>query len=65
MTRKVYSLSPDATLSEANEAMVRNKVSRVPIVKNNKLLGIVTKRDILKNFAKSIVPDLPTSFSSA
>lgn len=51
MTSRVYSLSPDATLTDANEAMVRNRVSRLPIVKDNKLLGIITKRDILKNFS--------------
>jgi CBS domain-containing protein len=65
MTKRVYSLSPEATLSEANEAMVRNRVSRLPIVKNNKLLGIITKRDIMKKFAKKFVQQEASNYASA
>ena len=54
MTSRVHSLSPDASLTDANEAMIRNKVSRLPVVKDNKLMGIITKRDILKNFSYAL-----------
>ncbi|OIQ20960.1 MAG: hypothetical protein BM556_03180 [Bacteriovorax sp. MedPE-SWde] len=53
MTRKVITMSPDSSLTDANQAMVTNNVSRLPIVKNGKLVGIITKRDILKVFASS------------
>jgi CBS domain-containing protein len=54
MTSRVFSLSPSATLTDANEAMVRNNVSRLPVVEDKKLVGIITKRDILKNFSYAI-----------
>ena len=65
MTKKVYSLSPETTLSDANEVMVRNKISRLPVIKNNKLVGIITKRDILKKFARRMASEVNSSLELA
>lgn len=38
-------LSPDATLNEAEAVMARYRISGVPITENGKLVGILTNRD--------------------
>jgi IMP dehydrogenase len=39
-------MSPDRKISEALEVMRRYKISGVPVVKNKKLVGILTNRDL-------------------
>lgn len=41
-----FSLEPEATVAEADALMERYRISGVPIVRNGKLVGIVTNRDI-------------------
>jgi len=47
-------IGPDATLAAADRAMRRRSVSRLLVVdRRNRLLGIVTRRDLLKPFSRS------------
>lgn len=46
MTREVVSLGPDDTLREAVNAVQRNRIRHIPIVEDERLVGIVTDRDI-------------------
>jgi IMP dehydrogenase len=39
-------LPPDASVATAHLAMQRSKVSGIPIVKNDRLVGIITRRDL-------------------
>ncbi len=48
MTSDVVSLSPDQTCHEALQELRRCKVRRAPVVLNNKLVGIVSERDLLR-----------------
>jgi len=41
-----FSLEPEATVAEADALMERYRISGVPIVRGEKLVGIVTNRDI-------------------
>lgn len=41
-----YTLSPDDKISDAIAAMKKYNISGFPVVKNNKLVGILTNRDI-------------------
>ncbi len=41
-----FFLSPDHTLKDADELMGKFKISGVPITENNKLVGIITNRDL-------------------
>ncbi|MBQ7901497.1 MAG: IMP dehydrogenase [Clostridia bacterium] len=41
-----FFLSPDHTLKDADELMGKFKISGVPITKDNKLVGIITNRDL-------------------
>jgi acetoin utilization protein AcuB len=53
MTKGPLTLHPDDTLTEAINAMVKQKYGCIPIVNDeNKLLGIVTQIDALRVVAK-------------
>jgi CBS domain-containing protein len=47
MARYVISIEPDATVEKATEIMVKNKIKRLPVMKGEKLVGIVTSTDIV------------------
>ncbi len=53
MTRKVYVVEEDTPVSEIVEIMQKRAVNRVPVVRNDKLEGIITRNDILKTLVKS------------
>jgi CBS domain-containing protein len=46
MTAPVYFVSPDATVAHARNLMVRHKISRILVMEDEKLAGILTKKDI-------------------
>ena len=47
-TGMVITTKPDAGLIEAIRIMVREDVRRLPVIKNGKLVGLLTMRDVLK-----------------
>ena len=48
MTQPVITISPDASLEEASKLMTSRKVSKLPVVKNDKLVGIITSTDVIR-----------------
>ncbi len=48
MTRDVISASPDTHLHDARRMMTRAKIRVLPIIDAGKLVGIITKRDLLR-----------------
>jgi CBS domain-containing protein len=48
MSRKLISATEDATLDELSCLMVQKNINRVPIVRDGKLIGIVTREDVLR-----------------
>lgn len=64
MTKKVFTLTPEVSLIEAAKLLAKNKVSGAPVVKDGKLVGIISTSDILKAIEKKIkvkeskVPDI-------
>ena len=52
MRRGVLTISPDSYASEAAAMMVENKIGALPVVKDDKLVGILSSTDILKVFSK-------------
>ncbi len=50
MTRKVITLGKDELLEEAARIMVDKKVSGLPVVCDNKVVGMLTETDIFKIF---------------
>lgn len=53
MTRKVVTIEEEAPVTEAVNLMQKNNINRLPVVRNGKLVGIVTRNDILKSLVKS------------
>jgi CBS domain-containing protein len=48
MSRPVVKIDPGATLQEATDVMSKNNVSKLPVVKDGKLVGIVTSSDLIR-----------------
>lgn len=47
MTKKVITIDPDSTLSDAVDLMIKHKIKKVPVVEEGKLIGIITASDIV------------------
>lgn len=48
MTWVVVTTHPEATVAHAAGLMFEHRVGSLPVVKNGKLMGVVTERDLLK-----------------
>ena len=46
MSRDVITITPDVTLPEAHQLMTENDIRRLPVVKDGRLVGIVTLGDV-------------------
>ena len=55
--KKIATIKPEATLKEAVKKIKELKFERLPVVKKNRLVGIITVRDIL-NFHPEIYTEL-------
>lgn len=59
-TRSVITVEPKTPLWEAFALMLKNRIRRLPVVKNKKLVGIVTERDLFKWAVKvAYEPNIP------
>jgi CBS domain-containing protein len=52
MTRHVVTVKDDAELGEVAELLERNNIKRVPVTSNGKLVGLVTRGDLVRALAK-------------
>jgi CBS domain-containing protein len=52
MTKDLITIDPDASLREAARVMSNNKIRRLPVLQNNKLVGIVVSSDFVRNVGK-------------
>ncbi len=48
MSKKVISIHPDASLVEAACLMEKHDVNRLPVIENDKLVGIIARADLIK-----------------
>lgn len=55
--KKVITIRPEATIKEAIEKMKNTKFERLPVLKDNELVGMITARDIL-NFHPEVYPEI-------
>ncbi len=53
MTEKVIVADVEENIEEIATLMAAKKVNRVPIVENDKLVGIISRRDIIRAYANS------------
>ena len=71
MTQDVISVSEDTPIEEAARLMADNKIGGLPVMRNGKIVGIVTETDLFKMFLElmgaresgvrvtALVPDVP------
>jgi CBS domain-containing protein len=52
MSREIVFVDPEMSVSEAISKMVERNITRMPVVKNGMLMGIVTRGDVIKGLAK-------------
>jgi len=55
MQKKVITVAPDTDVREAASMMIDKKIGCLPVVQNDKLVGIVTEADFLK-LASEVLP---------
>jgi acetoin utilization protein AcuB len=56
MTSEVLTLTPHNTLEDATRLMRRERIGAVPIVERGRLVGIITRTDVLDAFLESVAP---------
>ena len=54
MTRDVITISPDSSLEDALRLLEKYKIGRLPVVEDSKLVGIITRSDIIRAHARFI-----------
>jgi CBS domain-containing protein len=70
MITPVITIALSASLWDALQLMQQNRIRRLPIVQNEKLIGIITEKDVVKVVANNrsmlceIQDKLPTSAAS-
>jgi CBS domain-containing protein len=52
MTTNVITVKENITLAEAANIMITNNINRIPVIKKDKLVGIVTRGDLLTGLSK-------------
>lgn len=54
MTTDVQTITPDAALVEAVQAMEKHHIKRLPVIANGKLVGIVSRADLMRAFLNHV-----------
>ncbi len=52
MSKYLITVGPDTSLKEASRLMSANKIRRLPVLKDKKLVGIVVSSDFVRNIGK-------------
>jgi len=57
MSKSLVTVDPDVSLKEAARLMSSNKIRRLPVLKQGKLVGIVVASDFVRNLGKKSIPE--------
>ncbi len=52
MTRKLVTVTPEESLDSALRKLIEKDIGRLPVVVNGKLVGIITRSDIIRTYVK-------------
>lgn len=55
MSKKIISIGPEEDLQKAVRIMIKNNIHRLPVIKDKKLIGIITSSDLMKVFQKRYI----------
>ena len=53
MTREVITVTPDADVTDIVRLMLERRIKRVPVVEGSRVVGMLSRRDVLKVLARS------------
>lgn len=53
MKKDVHVISPENSVEDASKMMARHKINRLPVVEDEKLVGIITRGDIIRGIAEA------------
>jgi len=60
MSKPLVTIAPSAEVSQAVEQMVRKDIRRLPVIDDDRLVGMVTERDIFRWMIKvAYAPNIP------
>jgi CBS domain-containing protein len=48
MTRELFAVEPDDPIRKVADLCIMHRVRRIPVVKDGRLLGLISRRDVLK-----------------
>ena len=54
MTKDVVSVAPDMSLEEVGDLLLRRGIRRVPVLQAGKLVGLISRRDMLQFLARTV-----------
>jgi acetoin utilization protein AcuB len=54
MRKKIVSISPDTTIERAASIMQENRISALPVIEGEKLVGIITTTDVMEVLLQAI-----------
>jgi acetoin utilization protein AcuB len=64
MTREPHTIAPEAPLTEAVDLMFQNRLGCLPVMEADRLVGIITVRDMLRALNDLIAPNQSSLKSS-
>ncbi len=56
MRTSVITVSPEESIEHALQLMVENSINRLPVVKSSRLVGIITRGDVIKGIYRDTAP---------
>jgi tRNA nucleotidyltransferase (CCA-adding enzyme) len=56
MTRNVVTISHDKSAVEVARLMIKHDIGRIPVIKDDKIIGIITRSDVMMYFY-DMLPD--------
>jgi CBS domain-containing protein len=57
MSKPLITISPEASLKEAARTMVSNRIRRLPVVEQHKLVGIIAVSDFARHLSKKTLTE--------
>ena len=57
MSRNLHEIGPDDSIEEAASIMTRHRINRLPVVEDGRLVGIVTRGDIISGLGMAHAED--------
>jgi CBS domain-containing protein len=65
MARKLVTVAPETRLAEVVHAMERHRIKRVPVVQNERLVGIISRANLLDALARALEAVSPRATGDA